>query len=146
MSCWGLWQSATSFYPFTSCFVFGPFSQFGSLCMEGMRVCLLCLCVCVLNLDHAICLRTLLPQHQTPPAMVFTPPTPISALVCLPQQRLVHNLPTSSYFTLGEEHRTRVRRLPSSHLWDLSLPQKHTRAQTHSQHMDSVSLHCLIYI
>ncbi len=102
-------------------------------------MCLLCLCVCVLNLDHAVCLRTLLPQHQTPLAVVFTPPTPISVLVCLPLQCLVLNLPTSSYFTLGEKHRTRVRRLPSSHLWALTLPQKHTRAQTRSQLMQCLT-------
>lgn len=51
MSCWGLWQSATSFYPFTSCFVFCtvlcPFSHFGSLCMKGMSVFALFMCLCV---------------------------------------------------------------------------------------------------
>lgn len=77
MSCWGLWQSATSF---TSCFgfciVLWPFFQFGSLCMEYLWMCLLCLCVCVLNLDHSVCLRTLLPEYLTPPALAFTPPTP----------------------------------------------------------------------
>lgn len=80
MSCWGLWQRATSFYPFTSCFrvciMLCPVSQFRSLCMECMWVCLRCLCVCVLNVDHAVCLRTLLPQHLTPPVLAFTPPTP----------------------------------------------------------------------
>lgn len=83
------------------------------------------------------CLYSALPIFSVPP---------ISVLVCLLLQHLVHNLPTSSYFTLWEEHRTRVRRLPSSHLWALTLPEKHTRAQTHSQHMHSVSLHCLICI
>lgn len=50
-----------------------PIYLFGSLCMESMWVCLLCLCVCVLNPDHAVCLRTLLPHqlHQTPPAVAF---------------------------------------------------------------------------
>lgn len=80
MSCWGSWQSATSFYPFTSCFVVSivlcPFSQFGSLCMECMWAYLLCLCVCVLNLDHAVCLRALLPQHQTPPCSGIYSPNP----------------------------------------------------------------------
>lgn len=86
--------------------------------------------------------------HSTNPLLQWylPPPPPISVLVCLLLQHLVHNLPTSSYFTLWEEHRTRVRRLPSSHLWALTLPEKHTRAQTHSQHMHSVSLHCLICI
>lgn len=87
MSCWGLWQTATSFYPFTSCFVLcvvlRPVSQFGSLCMECMCERLLCLCVCVLNPDHTVCLRMRLPQQQPPPAVLFAPPTPISVLVCL---------------------------------------------------------------
>lgn len=124
MSCWGLWQSATSFYPFTSCFG-DCLAQFGS--MECMWACLLCLCVCVLNLDHAVT------RAPNPPCAGIYPP--LSVLVCLPFLRLVHNLPTSSYFTLGEEHRTRVRRLPSSHLWALTLPQKtHPRSNTLSPH------------
>lgn len=127
---------------FAVCIVLCPFSQFGTV--YGMHVSVLALFMCVLNLDHAVCLRMPLPQRQTPLAVVFTPATPISVLVCLRLQCLVHNLPISSYFTLGEEHRTRVRRLPSSHLWDLPLPQKHTRA--HSQHKHSVSFHCLICI
>lgn len=68
------------------CVVHSALPLFLSLgaCVWKAWVCLLCLCVCVLNLDHAVCLRALLPQHQTPPAMVFAPPAPISVLVCLP--------------------------------------------------------------
>lgn len=82
MSCWGLWQTATSFYPFTSCFVvciaLCPFSRFGSLCMECMWACLLCLCVCVLNLDHTVCLRMRLPQQHPPrpPRSAIDSPNP----------------------------------------------------------------------
>lgn len=49
MSCWGLWQSATSFYPFTSCFVarvvLCPLSQ----SVYGMHVSVFALfmCLCV---------------------------------------------------------------------------------------------------
>lgn len=77
MSCWGLWQNATSFCLFTSCFVvcaaLFPFSQRGSLCMESMWGCLHCLCVCALNPDHGVCLWALLPQHPPTPAVVFSP-------------------------------------------------------------------------
>lgn len=141
MSCWGLWHSATSFYPFTSCFVVSPFSQFGSLCMECMWVCLLCLCVCVLNLDRAVCLRTLLPQHQTPPAVVFSPPTPhicscvfATAASCSPPP---YFFLLCSYTEQGWEG-CPVPTFGLSHSH-----KKHTRAPTHSQHMQSVSLHCL---
>lgn len=40
---------------------------------------------------------------------------------------------------IWEEHRTRVRRLPSSHLWALTLPEKQTLTQTHSQHMQCLA-------
>lgn len=107
---------------------------------------MLCVCVCVLNLDHSVCLWTLLPQHLTPPGSgIYYPQPPISALVCLPLQRVVHKLPTRPYFTLGEEHRTRVRRLPGSHLWAFPIPQEHRHIQMYSEHMHAV-LCCLICI
>lgn len=78
MSCWGLWHGATPFFSIYILFwvSHSAFFPFGSLCMEYLWMCLLCLCVCVLNLDHVVCLRTLLPEHLTPPALAFTPPTP----------------------------------------------------------------------
>lgn len=83
----------------------------------------------------------LLPQRPPTPAVVFLPlpfpKTPISVLACLLLQHLVHNHPTSHFFffPLWEEHRTRVRRLPSSHLRGLSHSQRETRpgVQTHCQ-------------
>lgn len=47
--------------------------------------------------------------------------------------------PTPPRSGIWEEHRTRVRRLPSSHLWALTLPEKQTLAQTHSQHMQCLA-------
>lgn len=109
------------FYPFTSCFVvrivLRPFSRFGRLCMECMWVCLLCLCVCVLNLDRAVCLRTLLPQLQTPSAVAFYSPNPQYRCLCVCRSRVLFTTsPLLPILLLAEEHRTRVRRLPSSHL------------------------------
>lgn len=112
----------------------------------GTHMLCVCVCVCVLNLDHSVCLWTLLPQHLTPPGSgIYYPQPPISALVCLPLQRVVHKLPTRPYFTLGEEHRTRVRRLPGSHLWAFPIPQEHRHIQMYSEHMHAV-LCCLICI
>lgn len=150
MSCWGLWQSATSFYPFTSCFgvciVLCPLSPFGSLCMEFLWACF-SVYVCVLNLDQTVCLRALLPQHLTPPALVFTPPTPISVLVCLPLQRLVHHLPTFfSILPLGRNTEQGWEGCPVPTL-GLSHSHRNTpKLKRHPPHKHSVSLHCPICI
>ena len=145
MSCWGLWQSATSLYPFTSCFsvciVLCPFSQFGSLCMECVCVCLLCLCACALNLDHSVCLRTLLPQHLPPlPVLAFTPQPPISVFVCWPLQCLVHNLPTFSHFSLfgGTQYKgEKVAQFPP--LGSQTPTETHPRSNTLSPHAQSLT-------
>lgn len=110
------------------------------------RVCSVYVYLCVESWARCLSENAVTTAPNPPCIGIYSPQPPISALVCLSLQRLVHNLPTSPYFTLGEEHRTRVRRLPSSHLWDLALPQEHTHAQTRSQHMHSVSVHCLICI
>lgn len=157
MSCWGLWQSATSFYPFTSSFgglhsALPIFSVWESVCGMYVSVFSLFMCLCVESWSRCLSenavttapnppLRWYLPPPPPPP-----PNPPYLFLCVLPLQCLVHSFPTSFYFTLRKEHRKRVRRLPGSHLWALTLPQKHTRAQTHSLHMHSVSLHCLICI
>lgn len=114
-------------------FVFTSFSHSALLLFsvsKSVDVFALFMCVCVMKPEHTSCLRTLLPQYQ-PLLQRYLPPPLISALVCLPSQHLVHNLPTSSYFTPGvQQHRTRVRRLPSSHLYSLTLPERDTRTQT----------------
>lgn len=94
---------------------------------ESLNLFALFLCVCVVNSEQSwtVCLR-MLPQYQ-PPLQRYSPHPLISALVCLPSQHLVRNLPTSSYFTPGVQlHRTRVRRLPSSHLYSLTLPERYS--------------------
>lgn len=67
------------FIQFTSCF-----GALYSLCVwecgYGMRssvfVLFMCTCVFVLNPDHSVCLRTLLPQHLTPPCVGIYYPNP----------------------------------------------------------------------
>lgn len=68
---------------------------------------------------------------SVPPPQRYLPQPLISTLVSLPLQNLVHNLPTSFSFTPGvQQHRTRVRRLPSSHLYSLTLPERYSYPHT----------------
>lgn len=93
---------------FTQCFSVG----------KSVDVFALFMCVCVGNSEHTACLRRLLPQYQPPPAEVFAPPTLhicscVFAIVASCSQP-PHFFP---FYPWGvQQHRTRVRRLPSSHL------------------------------
>lgn len=111
---------------------------------KSVDVFALSLCVCVVNSEQSwtVCLRMLLPQYQ-PPLKRYLPHPLISALVCLPSQHLGRNLPTFSYFTPGVQlHRTRVRRLPSSHLYSLTLPGRYSHPNI--LNTCTVLLYCLI--
>lgn len=80
--------------------------------------------------------------HSITPPQRYLPHPLISALVCLPSHHLVRNLSTSSYFTPGVQlHRTRVRKLPSSHLYSLTLvSHSEILIPKHSKHMHSLAL------
>lgn len=102
-----------------------------------------CLCVCVLNPDRAVWLRRLVTTAPTHPRRgIFAPPLPQNPHICSCVFAIAASCsqpPHLSFFffsfPLWEEHRTRVRRLPSSHLRGLSHSQRETRpgVQTHSQ-------------
>lgn len=113
---------------------------------KSVDVFALFLCVCVVNSEQSwtFCLRMLLPQYQPPhPPERYLPHPLISAFVCLPSQHLVRNFPTSSYFTPGVQlHRTRVRRLPSSHLYSHTLPERYSYPNI--LNTCTVLLYCLI--
>lgn len=112
---------------------------------KSVDVFALFLCVCVVNSEQSwtVCLRMLWPQYQPPPRRGICPHPQCPGLLCLPSHHLVHNLPTSSYFTPGVQlHRTRVRRLPSSHLYSLTLPERYSYPNI--LNTCTVLLYCLI--
>lgn len=116
-----------------------PFPLFGSLCMDSMRV--------FMRLHAESWSRRLTAEacyHSAhpPPPWYFCPSPPpkppyLFLRVCYCSILFTTTPPLIFFppFPLWEEHRTRVRRLPSSHLRGLSHSQRETRpgVQTHSQ-------------
>lgn len=124
---------------------------FGSLCMDSMGVFMR------LHAESwSRCLTAEACYHSAhpPPPWYFCPSPPpkppISVLACLLLQHLVHNHPTSHFFSSRSGRNTGqgwegcpVPTLGGSH----TPREKHTRASKHTpKHMRSVSFHCWICI
>lgn len=75
MSCWGLWQSATSFYPFTSCFgvciMLCPFSVYGM----HVSVFALFMCLCVESWSRCL-FENAVTTAPNPPCIGIYSPNP----------------------------------------------------------------------
>lgn len=156
--------SSNNFHPFVSClwllvFIFPELAlvRWLSFCLlksfftmsfsqlVSLSMCLHCFCVYVwwILSNPELFVSECCYHSISPPLQRYLPHPLISALVCLLSQHLDHNLPTSSYFTPGVQlHRTRVKRLPSSHLYSLTLPERYS--YPHILNTCTVLLYCLI--
>lgn len=151
MSCWGLWQSATSFfYPFTSCFVLCivlcPFFSVWEL-VYGRHE-----CVCSVYVSVCWILITLFVWERCyhsikPPLLWYLLPQPPYLSLCVCHSSVLFTIsPLLPILPLGRNTEQGLGGCPVPTFGFSHSHRKHTRAQTHSQHMHSVSLHCLIYI
>lgn len=120
--------------------------------VHGMQMSMLALFICVLNLDHYVCLRTrpvtTAPYPSTTPALAFTAPSPPYLFFCVCHCTILFKTsPLLPILPLGRNTEQGWERFPNSHLWILAFPQKRSHANTCCQHMhSSVFVFCVIYI